>query len=1065
MKPLFKILTLAGGAFVSHVALASPLCTVDYQETSNWGAGATVNVVVTNHGPALEKWDLAWNYPGREKISHLWNGHYEQQGNQVGVIDAGYNARVASGGSFSFGFNLDQPSGQIPAEFFLGGLNCASGAGTPPPTDNPAPGNPDLQGWALDSSRSVLSFVSVKNTDIAENHHFGDLQAVVDSSGSATLAIDLNTVDSGISVRDQRMRNYLFNTGMLPTLYLSTRVDLSRLDTLEAGESLAQTLDGRLTMNGVSKDTTAMVTAYKSSDGRVSVRTLRPVMVAAADFDLAGGIETLRGLVGLPDIGHTVPVYFNLNFVPVAAGNSLPPVAAASAPAAPSIVNASFSQSGNTVTVSWQDLSDNETGFVVKRREGSGHWINVGSVGANQTTWSDQLDSEGTYSYRVIAVNDSMPSMSSGTVVVNATPADDGDPNDGGDDSGNDDQGGNPGDGGHDGTPGDGGNNGDGDTGGDNGDNTGGNDDEGAGGTPGLNGAEIYAQQCAVCHGNDGLGGATGIALTTPGELSALVSYIDRTMPLGNSGSCVGDCAEAVGQYIADTFWSDEGPVVMEDEMPGPRQLNLLTRYHYQNAVQDLTGLDAANLTINFPVEARVLGFSNNAAKNYVSARHLDEYLKAAEVLASRAVSERQNDLLSCQPAEQNCARQFVESFGLKAFRRPLSNDERQAYLSIFNSEGGFSAGMEAVIEAMLVSPNFLYISELGERNSDGDYQLTPYEVAAQLSFTYQGTIPDDQLLTAAANGQLSTPGQLEAQARRLLQSDKARTHLGHFVEQWLESDPASMGSKDPNLFPRFNTDVREAMHQELRTFFNHVVFDSTGRFDELLTADYVFVNQALASYYGINGVSGQQMRLVPDTTGTRGGLLTMGVVMASHGHANESAPIPRGNFVRRRMLCQDLPPPPEELDTSSPEPDPNYTTRERFESRTSSTDCQTCHLYINGPGFGFEAFDGAGGYRTTDNGKPVNSYGVIYGLESLLDSSSAAFDGVREMQQVIAGTDSVKSCMTRQFYRFSRGYIESASDMNTLDNLTQIFAASDFNLQELMVGLTQLQTFALRRD
>lgn len=154
----------------------------------------------------------------------------------------------------------------------------------------------------------------------------------------------------------------------------------------------------------------------------------------------------------------------------------------------------------------------------------------------------------------------------------------------------------------------------------------------------------------------------------------------------------------------------------------------------------------------------------------------------------------------------------------------------------------------------------------------------------------------------------------------------------------------------------------------------------------------------------------------------------------------------------------------PEDLDTTGPAPDPSQTTRERFAARTGGDDCQTCHLYINGIGFGFEAFDGAGGFRTTDNNKPVDTYGVIYGLESLLEETSAAYDGVREMQQVLAQTDSVKSCMAKQFYRFARGYVETGSDTNTLDNLNQLFASSGYDLQELMVGLTQLQTFTLRR-
>ncbi|WP_339806652.1 DUF1592 domain-containing protein [uncultured Marinobacter sp.] len=1072
MKPLFKLLTLTAGALAGNIAMANQLCTVDYQELNNWGNGGTYNVVVQNHGPAIEKWDLSWSFPGNERVSNLWKGHFEQDGRSVGVIDAGYNGRVASGGQFDFGFNIDNPSGQLPTAFYLNGQDCATGASNQPPVEPPETGIPDdgdasAMGWSLDNTRSTLKFISVKNTDIAENHRFDSLQGFVQRSGEATLAIDLNTIDSGIGIRDQRMRNYLFNTGAVPTLYFTTMVNPADVQALGAGESTALTLDGRLTVNGVSRDTTASVIAYKSADGRVSVRTVRPVIISSGDFELTAGIEALRGLAGLPAIGHTVPVFFNLNFVPVEGnGGNLDPVTVATAPAAPSIVSAAFVQATNAVTVSWQDLSDNETGFVIKRREGSGYWETVGATEANQTTWMDQLDTEGTYAYRVIAINDSVPSMSSGTALVNATPdaTDPGNGDDGGNnggDPGNGDDGGDPGNGDNGGNPGNGDN--DGDTGGG---NDGGNNGGDNGDADPLNGAELYGQQCAACHGNDGKGGATGVSLTASTELSALSSYITAAMPLGNPGRCGADCADAVADYIADNFWSDDdAPVVLEEELAGPRQLNLLTRYQYQNAVSDLVGIDASNLATNFPVEARVLGFSNNAAKNFVSSRHLDEYMKAAERVAKDAVSQRQSALLPCQASAQGCAQQFVETFGQKAFRRPLSNDERQAYLGIFNGEGNFSGGMEAVIEAMLVSPHFLYISELGTQTNDGNYQLTPYEVASQLSFIYQGTIPDDTLLAAAAANQLQTPAQLEAQARRLLQSDKARTHLGHFAEQWMESDPASMGSKDPNLFPRFNTEVREAMHRELRAFFNHVVFDSTGQFEELLTADYVFVNQPLANYYGLNGVSGNNLRLVQDTTGTRGGLLAMGAVMASHGHANESAPIPRGNFVRRRMMCQELPPPPEDLDTSAPEPDPNFTTRERFESRTSSDDCQTCHLYINGPGFGFEAFDGAGGFRTTDNNKPVNTYGVIYGLESLLDSSSVAYDGVREMQQVIAQTDSVKSCMAKQFYRFSRGYIESASDTNTLDNLTQLFASSDYNLQELIVGLSQLQTFTLRRD
>ena len=1078
MKPLFRnLLTLTAGAMAGNAALANELCTVDYQETNNWGHGATHQVIVQYNGPGLEQWDLSWTFPGNEKIASLWKGHFEQEGKQVGVIDAGYNGKVASGGEFDFGFNIENPSGNLPTQFFLNGESCGSpaGDGGSGPGDEPGDGGSDtpVMGWSLNGAESDFSFVTVKNTDVAEAQTFQNLQAFVDTSGKATLAIDLNTVDTGIDIRDQRIRDYLFASGLLPTLYFTTQVDMAAVTSLQPGEAEMMTLDGRLSLNGISQDTTADVLVIRTADDRVAVRTARPVMIQGGDFELSGGIEALRNIAGLSAIGQTVPVYFNLSFSAITSDNAdnLMPIEAGEAPAAPSIVGASYTAANSTVTVSWQDLSSNETGFVIKRRQGDGYWETRAAVDANQTQWMEQLEAEGNYTYRVIAVNDSVPSMSSGNVIVNAQPGDDMPGDDGGDDPGTD-PGDNPGDGddGND-NGGDPGN--DGDSGNDDGNDDGAND--GNDGDPGndngggdeLDGAEIYATQCASCHGADGSGGAVGVSLTQASELSSLVSYIDATMPLGNAGRCAGDCAQAVGEHIADNFWSDQGgdPVSLEDEVAGPRQLNLLTRYQYQNAVTDLLGVNADNITTNFPTEARVKGFSNNAAKNYVSARHFDEYMRAAQQLASDAVSQRKSALLPCDENASGCAQQFVDDFGLKAFRRPLTNEERSGYLALFQDQGSFNDGMTAVIETMLISPNFLYISELGEAQGNGVYELTPYEVASMLSFIFQGTIPDDALLAAAASNQLETPEQLASQARRLLQTEQARIHMGHFAEQWLEADPASMGSKDPNIYPRFNGDVRDAMHRELRAFFTHVMYDSTGRFQELLNADYVFVNQALANYYNLPGVSGDNMRKVMDTTGTRGGILATGAVMASHGHANESAPIPRGNFVRRRLMCQDLPPPPEELDTSFPDPDPNYTTRERFEEKTGDPDCQTCHLYINGVGFGFAAFDGAGGYRTTDNGKPVNTYGEIFGLESLLESSSAAYDGVREMQQILSQTDSSKSCLATQFYRFARGYIETSSDENTIDNLTQLFAASDYNLQELMVGITQLQTFTLRRD
>ena len=328
----------------------------------------------------------------------------------------------------------------------------------------------------------------------------------------------------------------------------------------------------------------------------------------------------------------------------------------------------------------------------------------------------------------------------------------------------------------------------------------------------------------------------------------------------------------------------------------------------------------------------------------------------------------------------------------------------------------------------------------------------------------FWGTMPDATLMSAADNGQLATAAQLRTQAQRLVANARARTHIVRFGEQWLESGPGDIGVKDAAVFPSFNNDVRIAMTEELRKFFEHVVFDSTGTLDELFEADYVFVNNTLANYYGISGVNGSNLQQVVDTSGNRGGILTLGAVMAAHGHQNESAPFPRGNFIRGHIMCQQLPDPPEDLDTSFPPPDPNQTTRQRFEARVQSATCQECHRYLNGPGFAMEAFDGAGLFRTMDSGFPIDAVSDILGLNSLVDTDITTVNGAQELQTLLSTARSVRSCYPRQMFRFTRGYSETGNDQNTLNNLVLAFQASNYDLQELMISLTQLETFSLRR-
>ncbi|MET0344247.1 MAG: DUF1592 domain-containing protein [Polyangiales bacterium] len=500
-------------------------------------------------------------------------------------------------------------------------------------------------------------------------------------------------------------------------------------------------------------------------------------------------------------------------------------------------------------------------------------------------------------------------------------------------------------------------------------------------------------------------------------------------------------------------------------EVPAPRLLRLLTRREYKNTLRDLLYGQEPDVS-SLPLEPRVRGFDNNTRASVVTSRHADEYLALAQKEVERAVKEKKGALVSCQQNAPDCRRKVVESFGLRAFRRPLSADEVARYEALFGPEltqNDFDEGLRLVMTSMLVSPSFLYRSEVGEP-AEGGFRLTPYEVASALSYLYWGSMPDQNLLDAAAKNQLGSKAELEAQARRLLADDRAKAQVGEFSLQWLGSDGLASAFKDKDIYPSFSDGVRTAMLEEQRRFVADVALGKDGKFAELFTADYVHANGELARFYGLTPQGDQFAKLSVTRESQRGGLLGLGAVLAAHAHSNESSPIRRGLFVRDRLLCQDLPPPPASLDTTPPGLDPTLTTRARFAKHTESSACRSCHQFIDGVGFGLEGFDGVGQRRAVENGHPIDTSGELRGLEGLTASTMEPFSGPRELAAMIAESSTAESCLTVQFFRHARGYEETESDACALAKLRERFQARDLTLKDLLVNIVLLDSFTQRR-
>ena len=512
----------------------------------------------------------------------------------------------------------------------------------------------------------------------------------------------------------------------------------------------------------------------------------------------------------------------------------------------------------------------------------------------------------------------------------------------------------------------------------------------------------------------------------------------------------------------------DDGePLVCADRPPAPRTLRLLTRREYDRTIRDLTGLDG-RFTDDFPVEARVRGYDNNADVAVVTSRHIDAYLAAGAAVAERAVAERRAALLGDCSSGEACLHAFIDRFGRRAFRRPLTATERDTYRALDRdalTDGDFDTAVRMVIRAMLASPHFLYRAELG--NAAGSFHvLDGYETATAMAYLLWGSMPDDALLDAAAAGDLASAAGRRDAAERMLADPRAREQIADFAGQWTGAYRILEQFKDPDIYPRFDDDVREAMAEELARFVNHVFLDvPDGSFRELHTADYVFLNGALRAFYRQPGATGDAaFARQPVADGTRGGLLALGAVVASHAHSNESSPIKRGVFVRERLLCQELPDPPQDVDTTPPGLDPDLTTRERFAQHTDDPNCASCHQYIDGVGFGFERYDGVGDYRDRENGLAVDASGEVVDIEGFRTGTSDPFAGPRELGALLADSPAAQDCAVRQYYRYARGYEEGAADQCTLDALTASFRDGGLVLRDLILDHIAHPSFVRRR-
>jgi hypothetical protein len=432
---------------------------------------------------------------------------------------------------------------------------------------------------------------------------------------------------------------------------------------------------------------------------------------------------------------------------------------------------------------------------------------------------------------------------------------------------------------------------------------------------------------------------------------------------------------------------------------------------------------------------------------------------------AARPALPKLPDLVACDRGQQGdaaCATRFIQQFGLRAYRRPLIAREQMAYEALFATyatSGDYAGGLRVVVQTMLQSPNFLYHVEL-EPTSPGTATTTAldaFELAARIAYFLTSTTPDDALLESARSGKLATDAGIKAEVTRLIADPRASDTLASFHLQWLELDKLSRLSKDTSVYPAFDAELVAAMRSETEHFVDYVVREGDGKLETLLTASYSFPEGPLLDVYGVAAPSAADAKkpVALDPT-QRAGLLTQPGFLAVHAHENQSAPVQRGKVVIKNVLCEALPDPPPNVNTTPPAPSLTATTRERLSEHEDNPSCSGCHKRIDGIGLGFEHYDGIGAFITTQAKKPIDATGTLMNTQDL----DGTFDGAVDLSKKLAGSAEVQRCVTKQWLRFALGRMEADADQCSLQNLYETFDASGHDIRALLVSIVMSDAF-----
>lgn len=552
------------------------------------------------------------------------------------------------------------------------------------------------------------------------------------------------------------------------------------------------------------------------------------------------------------------------------------------------------------------------------------------------------------------------------------------------------------------------------------------------------------------------LPGVLGIFSALP-----LVSGCDGTetlFPAGGSGGTGGETSGGSG--------GGTGGVAPESITPFAGGARRVIARQYVGSIRTLFGDQVAAAAVP-PVDPQLNGFETIAATDLATPpSFIDQYETSARAVAAAAMADPavKAKVVPCTPVSSDdaaCLRKVVDAVAPVAWRRAPTNDEITRLVNVgitaATAFGQFEMGARNVISAILQSPHFLYIVEIGEPDPElpGARRLTPRELMTRISFFLINSTPPQTLLDAADQGALKDDEGIRAVAEQLVSQPEAKAALNAFYDEVYLLRNLATTPKDEALFPEFSPSIRAAMREETLRLIEDVVWTRDADAREVLDADYTYVNGELAALYGYPGVSGDTwVKVTPPAEQGRAGFLTQGSFLARAAHAESTSPTRRGAFVLDTLLCDPVPPPPPNVTPILPDDGTPKSIKQKLEQHMQNEGCADCHGRMDPIGLALEPFDAIGRYRTVDEGFPIDPTGETAEL--------GQFSGPHELASLIRNDERAGNCIMKKLYRHSMGHFETKGERPAVLGLGQSFAGAGYSLQSLLVELTLSPAFRL---